>query len=352
LQTQVDILDSEVADLQEQITNLGASTSEVSVYELMTNDPGSKYVWQATSGVASNSLSYVVNISSNVVSLFPAQQPVSFYNPETQSWFYGTVTFATYNGSSTALQINFIDSNNYQAGCSWQDTNISFPIYKGNFSTSNYNFTNTLILSNENYWKNSDATHKYWSKIKASFVINEPTTVGTGAIRPFSIKNVENDKLITLRDVPCGCVVDLELSFEKQYISAESEYNCVTLIDCKYNTSTNIALSEDSELLFGGYSGFNPKFGYGLDLQWSTGSLDVSIDNNESVVSVQDVNNSIGNNNSNRIFSRKATGPNYTAPFDSNFFTGGVEETIIFNFSNLNITLFNIEQSFGKMSVV
>ncbi len=349
LQDQVNTLESEVAALQDEIANFSPSDSEISIYELMNNDGSKKCVWQATSGTANSSSSYSLTISGDVTT-FLNNEFISFYNPETASWFYGYVGSSSYNGSSTSLTISFTN-NDYPNGCSWQSTNTTFPVYKGDLSTSNYNLINTLLLSNDNYWKNLDDTHKYWSKIKASFIINEPSVIPTGLIDVFIVKNVTANKSIIFRDIPCGAVVDLELSFEKKYNSTESEYDCVTVIDCKYNTSQNIAISDNNELLFGGFSGFNPKFGYGLDLYFSTGSLELSISDTESTVSVQDVNNSIGTNNSNRIFSRIASGPNYLNSPSSNFFTGDVVETILFNETNLNITLLNIEQSYGKMPV-
>lgn len=348
LQIQVDTLDAEVADLQEQITNLSASTSEVSVYELMTNDGSKKCVWQASLGTANDSTEYSIVISGDVTTFLNASQ-ISFYNPTTQSWFYGLVSNASYSGgsNSTTLTVQF-SSSTYSNGCSWQDSDVSFPVYKGNLTTSNYNLTTSLLLDNDNYWKFEDLDYKYWSKINASFIINEPSANSTGLIDPFIIRNVTANKSITLRDLPCGSFVDLELSFEKQYDG--EAYDCVIVIDIKYNTSTNSALSDTSELLFGGYSGFNPKYGYGLDLKHSAGTLELSIASNESVSSTQDVYNSVdGTQNTNRIISRQASGPNYAGT--PTFFSGDELESILFNETNINITLLNIEQSFGKMPV-
>jgi hypothetical protein len=215
-------------------------------------------------------------------------------------------------------------------------------------TSGEYNFSNSLSLNNDSYWKFDDASYKYWSKIKASFVINEPYYEGT--IQPLIVNNSTASKTITLRDLPCGSIVDLELSFEKQWMG--SAYNTVTLIDLKYNTSSNIALSESSELLFGGYKGFNPTFSYGLDLYDCESEFNVSVDENiTSSSSVQDVVNSEGVENTNRKISRYAKGPSYPNNIASNFFTGSTIETIVFNSSNLNITLLSIEQSYGKMPV-
>jgi hypothetical protein len=348
LQIQVDTLDAEVAALQEQIADFSPSDSEISTYELMTNDSSKKCVWQASLGTANSSTEYSIVISGDVTTFLNTSQ-ISFYNPTTQAWFYGVVSNASYSGgsNSTTLTVQF-SSSTYSNGCSWQDSSVSFPVYKGNLSTSNYNLTTSLLLDNDNYWKYADDTHKYWSKIKASFIINEPSANATGLIDPFIIKNVTANKSITLRDLPCGSFIDLELSFEKQYDG--TAYDCVIVIDVKYNTTTNTALSETSELLFGGYSGFNPKYGYGIDLRFSAGTLELDISSNESVSSTQDVYNSAnGSQNTNRIISRQASGPNYTG--NPTFFSGDELESILFNETNINITLLNIEQSYGKMPV-
>ena len=350
-------LEIEVDALQEQISNLGSSNSEVSVYELMTNDGSKKCVWQASSGTAISSTQYSIVISGDVTASLNAGQQyfpetasyISFYNTTTQSWFYGRVISSTYSGgpNSTTLTIEF-SSSTYSSGCSWQDSSVSFPVYKGNLTTTNYNLTTSLSLDNDSYWKYADDTHKYWSKIKASFIINEPSAHSTGLIDPFIIKNITADKSITLRDLPCGSIVDLELSFEKQYNG--TAYDCVTVIDVKYNTTTNTALSDENGLLFGGYSGFNPTYSYGLDLRFSAGTLELAIANDESVSFTQDVYNSAnGDQNTNRIISRQASGPNYSST--PTFFSGNLLEEILFNQTNINITLLNIEQSFGKMPV-
>jgi hypothetical protein len=348
LQDQVNTLESEVAALQDEIANFSPSDSEISTYELMTNDGSKKCVWQASLGTANDSTEYSIVISGDVTTFLNASQ-ISFYNPTTQSWFYGLVSNASYSGgsNSTTLTVQF-SSSTYSNGCSWQDSDVSFPVYKGNLTTSNYNLTTSLLLDNDNYWKFEDLDYKYWSKINASFIINEPSANSTGLIDPFIIRNVTANKSITLRDLPCGSFVDLELSFEKQYDG--EAYDCVIVIDIKYNTSTNSALSDTSELLFGGYSGFNPKYGYGLDLKHSAGTLELSIASNESVSSTQDVYNSVdGTQNTNRIISRQASGPNYAGT--PTFFSGDELESILFNETNINITLLNIEQSFGKMPV-
>jgi hypothetical protein len=349
LQTQVDILDSEVADLQEQITNLGASTSEVSVYELMTNSGPQRSVWNATSGSAPGPTDYSIIVSGNVTSSFPTGTKLSFYNPPTNAWFYGVVEESFFSGGSTTIGVLNVNPTEYPNGNSWQDSPSAFPVYKGDMEVSEYNFTTTLTLQNDAYWKFSDINYKYWSKIKASFVVNEPWHSGT--IQPFQITNSTTAQVIFLRAIPCGCFVDMELSFEKQWNG--TAYDTVTLIDFKYNTSKNIALSQDSELLFGGYSGFNPVFAYGLDL-YNTNSFrsEIAIDDvDQSSVSVQDVVNSQGIENSNRKISRYAKGPSYPNASAPNFFTGATPETIVFNSTNSNITLLNIEQSFGKMPV-
>jgi hypothetical protein len=344
----ISILQAEVADLQEQVANLGASTSEVSVYELMTNDGSKQSAWNATLGTAFSSLIYEISITGDIGEYIFENDYLSFYNPTTSSWFYGQVSEVSFSGGSTIVTISFNNTSTYSVGASWQDSSIDFPVYKGDSTTGEYNFTNALNLENDAYWKFEDVNYKYWSKIKASFVVNEPYYEGT--VQPILINNSTANKSITLRDLPCGSFVDLELSFEKQWNG--TAYDTVTLVDVKYNTSTNIALSEDSELLFGGYKGFNPTFSYGVDLYDGSYEFTLSMDENIiSTSSVQDVVNSQGVENTNRKISRYAKGPSYPNNSADNFFTGATIETIVFNSTNMNITLLNIEQSFGKMPV-
>jgi hypothetical protein len=300
LQIQVDVLNSEVDDLQEQITNLGSSKSEVAVYELMTNSGAQKSVWTATSGVASSSNTYIIQIPTNVTSVFPGSTKISFFNPTAGAWFYGVVTTSNFSGGSTSLNVSFVDPG-FDDGASWQDSEQSFLVYKGVMTTSQYNFQTTLSLDNDAYWKFDTENVKYWSKIKASFVINEPTIVST---KPnFIIKNSTYNQAISLRGIPCGTIVDLELSFEKLYDQPTDSYNCVTLIDMKYNVSDNVALSDDGEsLLFGGYTGFNPHTGYGIDLNVDDGTpFQIGIEEPlENSVFTQDVVNASGIQNTNR----------------------------------------------------
>jgi uncharacterized protein YoxC len=349
LQVQVDTLESEVAALQEQIDQFSPSDSEISTYELMTNDGSKQSAWDATSGTALSSVSYGILISGDVTEYILTNDYLSFYNPTTSSWFYGQVSSTSYSGGSTSISVAFNNTVTYPGGASWQDSSISFPVYKGDLTSGEYNFTNTLKLENDSYWKFSDVDYKYWSKIKASFVVNEPYYEGT--IQPILVNNSTANKSIILRAIPCGSFVDLELSFEKQWNGAA--YDTVTLVDVKYNTSSNIALSEDSELLFGGYKGFNPKFSYGVDLYDGSYEFSLAMDENiVSTASVQDIVNSEGVDNTNRKISRYAKGPSYPNNSAANFFTGSQIENIVFNSTNMNITLLNIEQSFGKMPVI
>jgi hypothetical protein len=352
----IDLTDR-VEALEEQIANLGSSNSEVAVYELMTNSGSQQSVWTATSGSALDSTNYVIMISGNVVSSFPDQQYISFYNPPTGAWFYGRVENANFNAGSTEVTINW-DNDDFPNGASWQESDQQFLVYRGGMSTNEYNFTQTLTLDNDAYWKFDTENVKYWSKIKASFVINEPTISTVSPI--FRVKNTNSGQDIYLRNIPCGTIVDLELSFEKLYNQPSDFYDCVTLIDAKYNTSDNIALSEDGAILFGGHSGFNPSTGYGIDLNASNNGNYYQLgipESLENTSSVQDVVNNSGDSifdnrqNANRKISRYATGPSYPNNIAPNFFTGTLAETIVFNFSNINITLFNIEHSFGKMQV-
>lgn len=348
LQDQVDALDAEVTALQEQIADFSPSDSEISTYELMTNDGIKQSVWNATSGVAADSVNYTITIPGNVTDYFTPATNVSFYNPTTQTWFYGEVEDRGFSGGSTVIGIIF-SSFTYTAGCSWQDCSIPFPVYIGDFNSSEYNFQYTLSLNNDSYWKFADDSHKYWSKIKASFVVNEPTLADV--IDPFVINNNTSSQSIYLRDLPCGSIVELELSFEKQYNG--TAYNTVTLIDVGYNTSTNTALSETSELLFGGYSGFNPYFSYGISLNnMVSPEFQLSAIENKNTSSTQDVYSSAtGTQNNNRLISRYAKGPAYPNSIDPNFFTGSTNETIVLNSSNINITMLSVEQSYGKMPV-
>lgn len=354
LQTQVDNLDSEVNSLQEQIdniSNLSSSDSEISTYELMTNSGAQKSVWTATQGTADSSLYYSIIIPTNVTSDFPFGTKVSFFNPTTSSWFCGEVGESTFSQSSTIISVAWTDTINFPAGASWQNSNQSFLVYKGQMNNASYNFQTTLYLDNDSYWKYDTENVKYWSKIKASFVVNEPTINGQKPI--FTIKNSTLNKTIDLRDLPCGSIVDLELSFEKLYDQPTQFYDRVTLIDVKYNTSDNVAIAGDNELVFGGYSGFNPNSTFGIDLYRANENYDeIGITETlENSSFVQDVVNASGGQNTNRKISRYATGPSYPLNSGLNFFTGTLSETIVFNFGNINITLFNIEQSFGKMLV-
>lgn len=348
LQDQVDALDAEVAALQEQIADFSPSDSEISTYELMTNDGIKQSVWNATSGVASGPTDYTITIPGNIASELTGGDKISFYNPTTQTWFYGYVEDAYFSGGSTIVGVIF-SSATYTSGCSWQGSVIPFPVYKGNFDPSEYNFQYTLSLNNDSYWKFADDSHKYWSKIKASFVVNEPTVADV--IDPFIINNNTSTQSIYLRDLPCGSIVELELSFEKEYNG--TAYNTVTLIDVKYNASTNTALSETSELLFGGYSGFNPYFSYGISLNNTVSpEFQLSAIENKNTSSTQDIYSSAtGTQNNNRLISRYAKGPAYPNSIDPNFFTGSTNETIVLNSSNINITMLSVEQSYGKMPV-
>jgi len=345
----ISLLQQQVADLQEQVANLGASTSEVSVYELMTNSGAQQSVWNATIGTANGPADYLIIVPGNITSQLSGGDNISFYNPPTGVWFYGYVEDAFFSGGSTTIGVLEIGNPDFPNGNAWQDSLISFPVYKGGINPSEYNFTSTLYLQNDAYWKFDTLNFKFWSKIKASFVVNEPYYNGT--IQPFIIQNSTATKSILLRGLAPGTIVDLELSFEKQWNG--TAYNTATLIDIKYNTSTNTALSGTNEILFGGYTGFNPTFSYGLSL-YNTSSFKNEIainDMSESTEYVQDAVNSEGIQNTNRKVSRYAHGPSYPNSTGLNFFTGSQTETIVFNSSNLNITLFNIEQSFGKMPV-
>jgi len=357
LTNRVTILESDVIDLQNQIDALGSSNSEVSVYELMTNSGTQQNVWTATSGTATSSILYNIVISGNVTDYFTSSTNVSFFNPPTAAWFYGYVEDASFAGGSTELSVIW-GNIDFPNGASWQSSTQSFLVYKGQMTTGDYNFQSTLSLNNTAYWKFQDEAYKYWSKIKASFVVNEPTISNAKPV--FQIKNSTANQTIYLREIPCGTIVDLELSFEKVFNAGDGFYDCVTLIDAKYNTGDNIALSEANELLFGGYSGFNPSKGYGINLNVGNDGAPFELgipEVQENTTSVQDAVNPLSdgtfgiNQNATRKVSRYATGPSYANNSNLNFFTGTVSETIVFNFSNLNITLFNIEQSFGKMPV-
>jgi hypothetical protein len=350
-------LTARVDALEEQIANLGSSNSEVSVYELMTNSGTQKSVWTATSGSATSSITYNIVISGNVTDYFTPTTNVSFYNPPTAVWFYGEVINRSYSGGSTNIELSW-GNPDFDNGASWQTSLMQFLVYKGNMSTSEYNFKQTLTLENDAYWKFDTANVKYWSKIKASFVVNEPTI--SNQLPIFTIKNSNSNQSVLLRSIPCGTIVDLELSFEKLYYQSSDLYDCVTLIDAKYNTSDNIALSEDGAILFGGHSGFNPSTGFGIDLNAGNNGnyYELGIPESlENASSVQDVVNNSGDGtfgvpiNSNRKVTRYATGPSYPNSVSPNFFTGSQAETVVFNFDNINITLFNIEHSFGKMQV-
>lgn len=350
LQIQVDTLDSEVAALQEQIAGFSPSDSEISTYDLMTNSGGQRAVWVATSGTDVGPTGYNIIITGNVESSFPSGDYVSFYNPPTGAWFYGYVEDAQFSGGSTTLGVIW-GNTEFPSGASWQSSTQSFLVYKGQMNTSEYNFTTSLSLNNDTYWKFDEENMKYWTKIRATFVVNEPTITFQKPV--FEIKNATLGQSILLRNMPCGTFVDLEISLEKLYDQPSDFYDCVTLIDVKYVTSDNVAVSEDNELLFGGYSGFEPSQAFGVDLYRNGGNpFQIGInDANTNKVQVQDVVNASGVQNTNRTVSRYASGPSYPNNTIQNFFTGTISEEIVLNFTNINITLFNVEQSFGRMAV-
>ena len=345
LTTEVNQLSTDVATLQEQIAEFSPSNSEIALNELFTNDGSNILLFTAANGsqaAGSETTKYVVNLTGDVSSFLATTVKVVFYSPDDQSWYQGTIFSVEYKSGPNQTMV--VVQSILSTATSWSDNANSFPFFLATPSTSIYNFTRQFTLQNANYWKLEDNTTKYWAKLKTSFLWNS-TNLGTTSL---FFENDANGEELEIRGINPGTMVDLELTFEKKYNG--SNYDLVYMLDIKSTTSINKNLVS-GELLDAGYTGYNPRENSDL---YQNNNRNVVITPNmgggvEGLFNVtQDVYNTEGNSNSNRIISRYASGPSYPNNASTQFFTGG-NDTILFNTLNCNMTILNFEVSYGKM---
>ena len=342
LTTQVDTLSTDVATLQEQISTFSPSNSEVALNELFTNDGSQVMNYKALTSGPQGGISltnYVLNIPGNVSSVFTVAQRVTFYSEEDSAWYQATVFQSTYKSGPQQTEVTVTNPYNSK----WSVNTSPIFVFLANPSTSVYDFTRSLQLNNDNYWKLLDPEYKYWAKLKTSFLWNSSEVVQL-------LEIVNGSENINFRNINPGTFIDLELTFEKLYNDTTSSYDLVYMVDMKYSSSWNQDIIE-GELVNAGYTGYVPKDDMDLyqitnrvvDLSPSMGGGLNSIYN-----TTQDVYNTEGLQNVNRLISRYAKGPSYPNATDPQFFTGG-NDTITFNASNANMTILNFEVSYGKM---
>lgn len=345
LQTQVDTLDSEVTALQEQIATFSPSNSEVALNELLTNDGSNPLLFTAASGdpaAGNENLAYVVNLIGNQSSYLSNGAYVTFYSPADSAWYQGTIASSEYKGGPNQTMItidSIVGSDTY-----WTSNSTPFPFFLAKPLTSIYNFTKQFNLENANYWKLEDSSNKYWAKFKTSFLWNG-TNLGLNSMK---IVNEATGEELELRGINPGSMVDLELTFEKLWNG--SAYDLVYMLDFKSTTSENSNIVE-GVLSNAGFTGYNPK--ENSDLYQNTSRQAVVSPNvgggTPGIFNMtQDVYNTLGNQNTNRVISRYASGPSYPNNTSTQFFTGG-NDTIFFNNDNGNMTILNFEVSYGKM---
>jgi len=340
IQDQVDNLDAQVAILEEQIATFSPSNSEVALNELFTNDGANEMFYMSIGGNATSSTSYTLIILGNKEDAIQSFSDVTFYSPADKAWYQGTVSAAYYNPlpNYTTVIIGS-DSDVY-----WSINTSPVPFFLANPSILTYNFKKQFTLQNDNYWKLNDEDFKYWAKLKTSFLWNS-TNLGSTSLK---LENEENSQIIELRGINPGTMVDLELTFEKKFNG--TEYDLVYMIDVKSSTSENKTVVE-GDLINAGYTGYNPT--ENVDLYQNTSRNNpISINMGAGIDGIynitQDVYNTEGNINSNRIISRYASGPSYPNNTSTQFFTGG-NDVITFNSLNCNMTILNFEVSYGKM---
>lgn len=345
LQSQVDTLNGEVATLQEQIATFSPSNSEVALNELLTNDGSNPLLFTAASGdpaAGNENLAYVVNLIGNQSSYLSNGAYVTFYSPADSAWYQGTIASSEYKGGPNQTMItidSIVGSDTY-----WTSNSTPFPFFLAKPLTSIYNFTKQFNLENANYWKLEDSSNKYWAKLKTSFLWNG-TNLGLNSMK---IVNEATGEELELRGINPGSMVDLELTFEKLWNG--SAYDLVYMLDFKSTTSENSNIVE-GVLSNAGFTGYNPK--ENSDLYQNTSRQAVVSPNvgggTPGIFNMtQDVYNTLGNQNTNRVISRYASGPSYPNNTSSQFFTGG-NDTIFFNNDNGNMTILNFEVSYGKM---
>ncbi len=345
LTTEVSQLSTDVATLQEQISEFSPSNSEIALNELFTNDGSNILLFTAANGSqasGSETTKYVVNLTGDVSSFLATGVDVVFYSPADEAWYEGSIFSIEYKSGPGQTMVVIQSFSSTQI--SWSDNTTSFPFFLATPSTSIYNFTRQFTLQNANYWKLEDGTTKYWAKLKTSFLWNS-TNLGNNSL--FLI-NESNSQELEIRGINPGTMVDLELTFEKKF--NDSGYDLVYMLDMKSTTSINKNIVS-GELLDAGYTGYNPRENSDL-YQNNTRNIVVTPNMGGGVEGIfnvtQDVYNTEGNLNSNRIISRYASGPSYPNNESTQFFTGG-NDTILFNNGNCNMTILNFEVSYGKM---
>jgi hypothetical protein len=344
INTPVTGLAAQVEQLQEDISNLSSSDSEVSLNELFNNLPTTNQgVWMAVSGEKIAASVYEIVIPGNQTSLLTTSRYVSFFNVPTQSWFYGSVEYSALSGSNTLIQVDCGGVG--ILGCTFEDYNDNFPVYISSSESDlgTYDFTKAFSLNNTDYWKNEDLSNKYWSRLNVVFACNDTTNV--------YLRNENTGVEFQLRTTP-GTFVELEFSFEKQWMG--SSYNLGMSIDAKY--SGNLRSSEviSGDMYDSGFYGYVPSFENGINLKEANYLSFFGIGSSTGqpgCVLTQDVYDKSGSQTSNRELMRYANGPSYPANTDPIFFTGGQNDDITFNSNNSNITIFKFEQSFGRFAI-
>lgn len=336
-------LASQVEQIQNEITNLAASTSEVSLNELFNELPTTQQgVWKCVSGTKVNSTVYTIYTQQNQTTYLAVDKQVSFFNPPTQSWFYGVITASSFASNQTSVTINCAGFNNNP--CSFLTTSESFPIFieSDTSSIGTYDFRKPFVLQNDAYWKFQDTDWKYWSKLNVTFACNAQTSI--------TIQNTTNNLTSPLIRVRPSMFIELEFTFEKQWTG--TAYNLSFVGDIKYSGGNeSIEVNGDNEYVNGGFYGYNPSWDNGLNLknsgfisQFGAGGAT----GQPGCVLTQDVYDSIGQTTSQREIVRYNFGPSYPTNTTTLFFNGDEAENMMFNNLNSNITIFKFEQSFGK----
>lgn len=348
LTTQVNNLDNEVTALQEQIAEFSPTNSEIVLNELFTNDGSQPLNYTAISGnpiAGSLQTKYGLFFTGDVEAEFQDNQVLVFYSPIDKAWFEGVITDREFKPTPNNTEITITSGINVN----WTTNNTSFYVFKAKPDDSDYWFKKQITISNNSFWKFGDLTHKYWTKIKSSFLYNG--SVGSN----FEILNDTTGQTLILKDINPGSIVDFELTMEKQY-QGLVDYDCVFLLDVKVNSSRNSA-NVSNIMVHDGCTGYVP-YGYvdlyqGLVIPDDYSFSNLSVTNRSGLLApTQDVLSTGGNNaqNINRLMTRFASGPSYqVGTSGQQFFTGNVSNNIMFNATNNNIVLLNFEVSYGKM---
>lgn len=335
-------LAAQVEEIQNEITNLAASTSEVSLNELFNELPTTNQgVWKCLTGQVLTEVRYRAFIQGNQTSLLAPNKYVSFYNPPTQSWFYGQIITSTFTSNQT--QVNIDCGSGSITNCSFEDSTDPFPIFISSNTSllSDYDFRKPFVLENDAYWKFEDSDWKYWSKLNVTFACN--------SIVDISIQNTTNNLSSPPIRINPGRFIELEFIFEKQWTG--SAYNLSFVGDIKYQGGlVNRGVDENNNYTFGGFYGYNPDWDHGLNLK-DSGFIQAFSNGAEGLpgcVLTQDVYDGIGTATAQREIVRYNFGPSYQLNATPLFFNGDEAENMMFNNLNSNITIFKFEQSFGK----